>query len=160
MENNGLPVISTKRCHLRPFKQSDMFAFMEYRNNEQWMCYQGFKGLTYEEYCQILLVQPQLKEGCQIAIIHRENQKLLGDLYLKKEAEILWLGYTIHPLYQRQGYIYEVIQGLIDWSSEREIAFLKAGVLSENTASKNLLKKLGFQFSAIEDDEEIYYLQL
>lgn len=160
MENNFIPVISTKRCLIRSFKKIDILAFMEYHNNEQWMCYQGFKGLTYEEYCRILLEPPVLEEGTQRAIIEKNKAELIGDLYLKKEADQLWLGYTISPLYQHQGYIYEAVQGVIDWASQQDITYLMAGVLPSNTASGNLLKKLGFHLREKNDGEEIYDLKL
>lgn len=160
MADTGIPVISTQRCLIRPFQQSDIFTFMEYHNNEQWMCYQGFKGLTYEQYCQILLKPSVLEEGMQLAIINHKETKLIGDLYLKKESDQLWLGYTIHPLYQRQGYICEAIFGIINWASKQDISFLKAGVFPDNTASRNLLIKLGFNFITREEDEDIYSLKL
>lgn len=160
MADNKIPVISTRRCLIRPFQQSDIFTFMEYRNNEQWMRYQGFKGLTYEQYCQILLKSSVLEEGVQLAIINQKETKLIGDLYLKKEADQLWLGYTIHPLYQRQGYIYEVVQEIIIWASKQEVSFLKAGVVPDNTASRNLLIKLGFNLITREEEEDIYSLKL
>lgn len=152
MADNKIPVISTRRCLIRPFQQSDIFTFMEYRNNEQWMRYQGFKGLTYEQYCQILLKSSVLEEGIQLAIINQKETKLIGDLYLKKEADQLWLGYTIHPLCQRQGYIYEVVQEIIIWASKQEVSFLKAGVVPDNTASRNLLIKLGFNLITREEE--------
>lgn len=160
MADNKIPVISTRRCLIRPFQQSDIFTFMEYRNNEQWMRYQGFKGLTYEQYCQILLKSSVLEEGVQLAIINQKETKLIGDLYLKKEADQLWLGYTIHPLYQRQGYIYEVVQEIIIWASKQEVSFLKAGVVPDNTVSRNLLIKLGFNLITREEEEDIYSLKL
>lgn len=160
MADNKIPVISTGRCLIRPFQQSDIFTFMEYRNNEQWMCYQGFKGLTYEQYCQILLMPTVLEEGVQLAIINQKETRLIGDLYLKKEADQLWLGYTIHPLYQRQGYIYEAVQGIIKWALQEDISFLKASILPENIASRNLLIKLGFNLITREEEEDIFSLPL
>lgn len=36
----------TKRCKIRRFQESDIDTFMSYQNDEQWMKYQEFKGLT------------------------------------------------------------------------------------------------------------------
>ena len=38
--------IETERCLIRRFEEMDIGDFMIYRNNEKWMQYQGFKGLT------------------------------------------------------------------------------------------------------------------
>jgi len=39
----------TRRCHIRPFEEGDIEAFMSYRNNLDWMRLQGFKGKKYLE---------------------------------------------------------------------------------------------------------------
>lgn len=33
--------LNTRRCIIRDFKASDIDSFMEYRNNMDWMRYQG-----------------------------------------------------------------------------------------------------------------------
>lgn len=39
--------IQTKRCIIRPFNESDINRFMDYRNDMDWMQYQGFKGRCF-----------------------------------------------------------------------------------------------------------------
>ena len=38
--------IYSKRCVIRPFNADDIEPFMAYRNDAEWMQYQGFKSLT------------------------------------------------------------------------------------------------------------------
>ena len=42
--------IYTERCLIRRFEAPDIDDFMVYRNDMDWMKYQGFKGLTKQEY--------------------------------------------------------------------------------------------------------------
>ncbi|MFV0557571.1 MAG: GNAT family N-acetyltransferase, partial [Enterococcus sp.] len=62
----------------------------------------------------------------------------------------------IHPQSARQGYITEVVTATIDWLFAQGVAVIKAGVAPENTASIQLLKKLGFEGVGEEEGELIF----
>jgi len=124
------------------------------------MQYQGFKGLTKEEYEKVLLEISSIKNGMQFAIINSTSNHLLGDIYLRQDSSVFWLGYTINPIYARQGYATEAIMGIISWVSGQNATLIKAGVLPENTGSINLLKKVGFTYSEKIDGELIYNYKL
>ncbi len=56
------------------------------------------------------------------------------------------IGYWIGERYTRNGYAYSAVQGVILHAFERlQLERLEAACLSENEASQNLLKKLGFR---------------
>ncbi|MDT7066789.1 hypothetical protein RQM06_19405 [Citrobacter freundii] len=71
---------------------------MLYRNDAEWMKYQGFKGLTKEDYESALLGVLTLTQGIQLAIVNKLTQVLIGDIYLRQQCDVFWLGYTITPL--------------------------------------------------------------
>ena len=48
-----------------------------------------------------------------MAVISVRTNSLIGDIYLKREDAICWIGYTISPDNARQGYIREVIPAVI-----------------------------------------------
>lgn len=150
--------IKTQRCTIRPFRAQDIEAFMRYRNDEAWMRYQGFKGLTREEYEKALLCEPSFEDGAQLAIIETASGCLVGDLYLKKEDAAYWVGYTVSPAFARQGYATEALSALIAWLHQQGGSTIKAGVLAENTASIRLLSKLGFKHIGTNEFEEDVYL--
>ncbi|BES64996.1 hypothetical protein SANA_14350 [Gottschalkiaceae bacterium SANA] len=151
----------TKRCLIRNFIEGDIEEFMDYRNDKNWMQYQGFTGLTREEYKEALLTEGSVDEGMQLAIVCKSNSKLLGDLYLKKCGDVFWIGYTISPLYARQGYAYETTLALLEWIKGQGISKVYAGVLPENRASIQLLKKLGFTcIERDENEEDIFLLEV
>lgn len=56
---------------------------------------------------------PSMDQGIQMAVISVRTNSLIGDICLKREDAICWIGYTISPDNARQGYIREVIPAVI-----------------------------------------------
>ncbi len=152
--------LDTVRCNIRPFVAEDIDAFMTYRNDTDWMKYQGFKGLTKQEYTKALLDKHSLTDGIQLAIICKQTNTLIGDLYLKQEGDTCWVGYTITPLKARHGYVYEAVSAVIRFLETQGITCVKASVTIGNDASMSLLRKLKFIFLSTEADEQIFGLNL
>lgn len=150
----------TQRCLVRAFEEKDLERFMTYRNNLEWMQYQGFKGLSKEEYAESLLGTGNLEAGQQFAIVDKASDLLIGDVYLQKAGSEYWLGYTIHPDFARQGLAKEVTLGVLAWLKAHGATKVKAGVLPENQASIGLLKALGFAYFAEEAGEWLFVHKL
>lgn len=150
----------TQRCLVRAFEEKDLERFMAYRNNLEWMQYQGFKGLSKEEYAAFLLAPGDLERGQQFAIADKTSDLLIGDVYLQKADSDYWLGYTIAPDFARQGLAKEVAVGVLDWLETQGAARVKAGVLPENQPSINLLEALGFTYFAEEEGEWLFARKL
>lgn len=153
----------TQRCKVRKFKEKDLQSFMSYRNDEQWMKYQSFKGLSEEEYRKTLFADFYFETGIQLAILEKSLEKLIGDLYLKKESDTFWIGCTIHPNFARMGYAQEALTGLLHWlHTNQNCAQVSAGAEPDNLASNKLLKKMGFHdcYYDAENNENIYTIDL
>ena len=150
----------TERCRVRPFEENDIEAFLSYRNNLNWMQYQGFKGKKYLEYKAALLQKPKFKEGVQLAVVDKQTGELIGDLYLKLEKNTGWIGYTIAPQFARQGFAFEVVTQLLLELRQAGLTQVKAGVEEQNIASIRLLKKLGFEQIGIDESERIFQREL
>lgn len=150
----------TQRCCVRNFEEKDLERFMAYRNNLEWMQYQGFKGLSKEEYAESLLGAANLESGQQFAIVDKASDLLIGDVYLQKAGSEYWLGYTIHPDFARQGLAKEVTLGVLAWLKVHGATKVKAGALPENQASIGLLKALGFAYFAEEAGEWLFVHKL
>lgn len=148
-------LFETKRTYVRSFIEEDLDAFMIYRNDMEWMKYQGFKGLSKDAYRQALIKDLDFEKGSQLAIIHKETNLLLGDLYLLIENKSAWIGYSISPQYAKKGYAFEVVTEMVNWLIEKHLT-VYAGVLKENLSSIALLKKLGFEYDYSEQEEDIY----
>lgn len=158
MDQNINAIFESERCYTTPFAKSYLEDFIEYRNNAEWMKYQSFKGLSLEEYKEILLKEPNLESGAQFAVVRKADQTLLGDVFIKKEDAIFWIGYTISPSFKRQGYAFEITQAMISWIQQQGDYKIMAGVTPENRASVKLLEKLGFTQVDVEDGEFIFLL--
>ena len=150
----------TERCRVRPFEENDIEAFLSYRNNLDWMQYQGFKGKKYLEYKAALLQKPKFKEGVQLAVVDKQTGELIGDLYLRLERNTGWIGYTIAPQFARQGFAFEVVTQLLLELRQAGLTQVKAGVEEQNIASIQLLKKLGFEQIGIDESERIFQREL
>ena len=150
----------TERCRVRPFEENDIEAFLSYRNNLNWMQYQGFKGKKYLEYKAALLQKPKFKEGVQLAVVDKQTGELIGDLYLRLEKNTGWIGYTIAPQFARQGFAFEVVTQLLLELRQAGLTQVKAGVEEQNIASIRLLKKLGFEQIGIDESERIFQREL
>jgi [ribosomal protein S5]-alanine N-acetyltransferase len=154
-------LILTERCKIRNFKESDLDFFISYRNNLNWMRYQGFKGLSKEEYRNALLLPSSPENGIQLAVADRTTDLPMGDVYIRQEPDAWWVGYTIHPDYERKGLMLEAFSGLIRYLKEsKTCAKALAGCLPENGRSRNLLLKAGFTYLYFdkESGEEVYVL--
>jgi len=153
--------LTTKRCRIRRFEESDLDGLMRYRNDAQWMRYQNFKCRTRREYAEVLLREPTLESGLQLAVVDAASGDLIGDLYLRQAAGAIWLGYAVDPRYAGRGYAFEAATALLGWIARQGYSDVRAGVLPENIASIRLLNKLGFAYAgADEDGEWIYALNL
>lgn len=152
--------ICTERCFIRKFEEQDITDFMAYRNDMDWMKYQGFKGLTAQEYRAALLSDHTFQDGVQLAVVHRESNQLIGDIYLKQESDAFWIGYSICPTMACQGYAYEVAYAVIAALRKKGVVLIKAGVECGNTASIALLEKLGFSYAGRDKAQQVFALGL
>lgn len=156
--NNLQTIFESERCYTRPFAADDLDDFITYRNNEEWMKYQYFKGLSRQEYEEALLKEQSVESGAQFAIVRTDDQVLLGDVYIKKEDDTFWIGYTVSPAFKRQGYAYEIVQAMIQWIRRQGEFKIMAGAAPKNIASIQLLEKLGFAQVDEENGESIFLL--
>lgn len=147
-------IITTERCTIRLFKESDLDDFMHYRNNPEWMKYQIYKCQTRETYCEQLLQPFSLDKLNRVAITLSSNDRIIGDLLIKNVDSQIWIGYTIAPEYARQGYAYEATSAAIEHLFHSGVQEIYAGCERANFISKHLLEKLRFQF--LYEDERGY----
>jgi RimJ/RimL family protein N-acetyltransferase len=155
-------MLETERCIVRGFEEKDLDSFITYRNNEEWMKYQGFKNLTKEQYRKALLSPINMEKGMQLAIADKATDELLGDLYLVKKDKTVSIGYSINPTYARKGYISEVVSALLQkLTADYPDCKINAMIEKENLPSKNLLLKLGFVYDGwIEEWQEEGYVYI
>lgn len=106
---------------------------------------------------------PRLKDPALDPLYHtiwiavdRDRQQIVADAKFKGEPDetgTIEIGYGTYPAFQGQGYMTEMVRGLLGW------AFAQPGVLrvmadtdADNLASQRVLQKVGFRFMEKTDD--------
>ncbi len=149
----GFP-LTTDRLVLRRFQDSDLEAFLAYRNDPVVARYQSWNSFSREEAEAFLAGQRDLEPGTpgewsQIALERRETPGLIGDCALKvlaedpRQAEI---GFTLARSWQGHGYGAEAVAALLghlfgELGLHRVIAVTDA----ENAAAAALLERVGMR---------------
>src|ERR1700736_3478605 len=127
MSVTNFTTIETPRLYLRRFRESDLPAFIAYRNDPLVAKYQSWEGISESEADAFLQEQKQVQpgmpgQGMQIAIEYKETGALVGDCYFRihehdgQQAEI---GYTLSRAHQRQGFATEAVSGLLTYAFVR-----------------------------------------
>ena len=146
--------LETPGLRLRHFVDSDLLAFMDYRNDPEVARYQSWKSMNELEARAFIQEQKEIQpgipgQGFQIAIELKETNVLIGDCYFimneldNRQAEI---GFSLSRAFQRQGFATEAVSCFINYAFltfnlHRIIAITDC----ENTASVALLERLGMR---------------
>lgn len=88
--------------------------------------------------------------------IDREKQQFVAEAKFKGEPDetgTVEIGYSTYPALHRQGYMTEMVSGLVNWAGQQEGVWrVVADTDAENVASQKVLEKTGFRlFDRIEN---------
>lgn len=149
---SSIEFVETERLKLRPFNlEKDLDIVYKYRNDPDCKKYQSFSAFTKKEIEQLfnLNKNPSIfKNGDSLfAIAKNDDDSLVGELYTSKTNDEIYLGFTIAPENQRQGYAFEILSDLIV-KIVLAIPEIKifCSIFPKNIKSINLVKKLGFEY--------------
>ena len=150
--------IKTERLLLSRFQVQDAPDLARYRQHPDVARYQSWESYSLEEANDLIATMIKaspwsLDTWFQFALRQQPSQKLIGDIGFRRhtrgpsyEAEI---GYSLDPLFQKQGYMREALQALIDWAQKQLlIRRFSASIDPRNTDSARLLTALGFERQA------------
>lgn len=151
-EPSSIEFVETERLKLRAFdEEKDLDIVYKYRNDPDCKKYQSFSAFTKKEIKQLfeLNKNPSIfKNGDSLfAIAKNDDDTLVGELYTSKTNDEIYLGFTIAPENQRQGYAFEILSDLIVkivLSIPESKIF--CSIFPKNIKSINLVKKLGFEY--------------
>lgn len=145
-------ILKTKNLTLRPWEESDAECLYHLAKNPNigpiagWPPHQSVEDSLYiiqtvfskkETYA---IVKDDNPIGCVSLLIHPDGNHWWGE----GSAE---LGYWVGEEYQKKGYATEASKRLIERAfNELDIKQLYATYRAENTASKRVLEKLGFEY--------------
>ncbi len=150
-------ILKTERLILREFEEKDLDNFMVYRNNSDWMKFQNFKNLNKSTFRSKLLIPLNFEKGSQLVISKKEDDSLIGDIYVMREGKNIYLGYAINPEYSKRGFTSEIVIATVAFLQETYPGCkIVAETVPSNIASIKLLEKVGFIKSDSNDSELIY----
>lgn len=144
-------MLQTLRLHLRNLCSADADILFDYRNDIRCNLYQRYED-TSKPYLQKFVQDYSnssflsKEEEQHYAIVCNSNLAVAGDLsvFFSEADNCFTIGITIAPLYQRQGYAYELLRELIGQMQQRYPSTdIVALIEKENTPSISLFQKLG-----------------
>lgn len=154
-------ILETDRLYLRQLEMNDALRMSEYRNKEEVAKYQSWDHYSIEEatkriqHCQQVNVYNQPKTDYHLAIILKQEEKLIGDLFIEViNRKVFVLGYTLDSDYWSCGYATEIISAFMDYMKQTyQFKKVICYAYVDNARSIRLLKRLGF----MKFDESYYY---
>lgn len=146
--------LRTERLVLRRFRESDLAAFLEYRNDPAVARYQGWSWpMSEADGLAFIAGQrsagPGEPGGVQIAVALAESDELVGDLYFGLalgDGRQAMIGYSLARRHQGRGYATEAVRGLLGFAfGAAGLHRVTAIVDPRNRASVALLERLGMR---------------
>lgn len=165
------PILFSERMRLRPATVDDTVAVQSYRGREDVVRYLTHEPLSLEATHNRMRVAAEhwrrypadwfnanfAAELLEDATEPSNGGRVIGDLRAwnleldasgpaTESADVFWIGYAFHPDMQGNGYAREAAARMVRWLfDERSARELRAIAWTPNTASVNLLEKLGFR---------------
>lgn len=141
--------LNTDRLILRNVVEKDIDIMYDYRNNE--ICSKYQREQTKSKIGIAELVEKHKNDFINvespfiIALSLKDSDEMIGEIVVMPRGETISIGYTISYKYHRMGYAFESLSFLIALLHEKfpNFEFISFTDI-KNEASKNLLKKLGY----------------
>lgn len=157
-------MLQTKRLSLRNFYQTDIDTLFDYRNDDRCNLYQRYED-TSREYLQNFIQMYShstflsLEEEQHYSIVCNEDHKMIGDIsiFFTKADNCFTLGITIAPLFQGQGYAYELLKEV---TTQLQTSYPSVDIVAliekDNAKSIALFQKLNFTEECYADTIQSY----
>ncbi len=145
-------IINTQRLLLRPVVSSDAADIYDYSKDDNVGPNAGWKPHeTLEETTEIMNAV-FLEDPNVFGIVIAENNKLIGTIGLvgdpkRQNDAAMMLGYAIGEAYWGKGYMTEAANAILKYGFDMlKLNLISAYCYPHNRRSRNVLKKLGFQY--------------
>ncbi len=136
-------VLLTKRLLLRALSGEDLTDFHEMMSDPDVVRFEPCSPMTLRESERELKARAGNPEF--VGMIDRESGKLIGNVYLgRRDYDTLELGFLLGSRYWGKGFAREACETLIRESFSHGVHRIFAECDPENTASWQLLERLGF----------------
>ena len=148
------PILETERLILRPFKEDDAINVFECWESDpdvaKYMFWTSHNDIEKtKEWISFELGQIEKQDWYRFAIVLKDTNELIGTalIYYEEEVECWEIGYNLGKKYWNKGYTTEAMRKVIDFAGKQlKISEIVGRYAKENTASGNVMKKLGFNY--------------
>ena len=164
------PSFETERLHIRPVTVDDAPFILELMNTALWIQYIGDRNVKTIAEAEAYIVDkafPQLETHgyTNNAVIRKSDGTKLGTcgVYHREGKTIPDIGFAFLPDYHHQGYAFEAANALVKEAYHSyQLKEISGYTLEDNSASRRLLERLGFELKGIgtlptSDDELLHY---
>ncbi|MBN2604946.1 MAG: GNAT family N-acetyltransferase [Bacilli bacterium] len=140
-----MKVLETNRLLLRKPKETDVDDILFIRNSEFVLQYNAMSNISRDE----MLESIQKNSDNSIYLFHKVEEKVIGAIFIQNDdlrykVNSVCLAYYLGEKHANNGYMYEALREVIKHLFEQGIDVISARTFTENIASFQLLKKLGF----------------
>ena len=139
--------LQTERLILRRFTHGDWMDLHEYLSDENVVKYEPYGVLTADD---CVLEAQRRSEDEAFRAVCLENDKLIGNVYFKRQEPteyLTWeIGFVFNAQYQKKGYASEACRRILRYAFEELGAHRIIGMCNpENSASRRLMERLGMR---------------
>jgi len=143
----------TFRVYIRPPRQSDIDAFLAYRNDPASMTQVGAAPLSVDGGLELLTKQMSKVEADpgwrMFMIVRKEDDRVIGEtgaflrLADEREADIGW---WLHPDCRGKGYATEAAKLIVAWCLQYiRVDLVTSTCLADNLASRKVMQRIGME---------------
>lgn len=148
------PVLETERLLLRPFMQEDTEAVFEGWESDsevsRYMLWTSHNDIEKtREWIAFELGQIDKPNWYRFAVVLKDTERLIGTglIYYEDEVEDWEVAYNLSRQYWGYGYATEAMGRIIEFAADSlGITDIVGRYAAENSASGNVLNKLGFEY--------------
>lgn len=157
-------MLKTKRLYLRNLRHTDTDILFNYRNDSRCNLYQRYEDTSkaylqkfVQDYSHCTFLSKE--EEQHYAIVCNATCEMVGDIsvFFSEADNCFTLGITIAPLFQKQGYAYELLKEVIaQIQNHYPSVDIVALIEKDNDNSISLFKKLNFTEECYADSIQSY----
>lgn len=148
-------LFESERLYVRPFRQEDTLTFLAYRQDKAIERYQGWKDYRLQDAEAFVEWARNSTIGSgktQLALVLKETNAMIGDIYLNFEASHIDIGFTCASAHQKYGYMTEMLSVVLPQLQQNYPLNIRAEIDLRNIDSIRLCERLGFKrIEVIED---------
>ena len=139
-------------------RNTQVIEALGYKTNGEWPGHDFFEALPY--FRELLLKNNGTKGFDSWIIVSKNHNEIVGGIGFFGNPDpngMIEIGFATNKSHCRKGYCFEAAQKLLEWASSQDsVKYIRARCEADNTASKKVLTKLGFQID-YRDTELIYW---